>query len=113
MVKQGRIKLPIPNGYRFERIENILFCEAIKNYTKIYMISGEKFLVAKTLKRIEEILPKPQFFRCNRQCLVNLKYVKEYHSSDCLKILFEDGSEFFLSIRRKAEFFKAMDHYLE
>lgn len=76
-VKQGRIKLPIPNCYRFERIENILFCEAIKNYTKIYMISGKKFLVeeARTFE-FDGLEPKSKLDQFKKEIILRIKITK-------------------------------------
>lgn len=105
----NRLRLPLPHGFRFEKIENILFCEAQNNYTNIYLTNGEICLLAKTLKKTEDILPCPPFFRINRKHLVNLQFVKEYNCKDGLRIFLNNGLEFFLSKKRKADFFKLID----
>ena len=70
------IKLPESYGYRFEKIKNILLCEAQNNYTKIFFLKGEPLLTSRTLKSIHEILPEKYFFRINRKHIINLLYVK-------------------------------------
>ena len=46
-------------------------------YTILYMDTGEKIVVRKSLKEWEKELPKIMFIRIHRSHIVNLKYVKK------------------------------------
>ncbi len=73
-----KIALPFQNGVTFTEIKNIVYCESDNNYTKFHIISGQKYLVAKTLGDIQEVLEERNFLRVHRQYLVNLDHIKKY-----------------------------------
>lgn len=56
--------------------EDILFIEAIRNYSKIITNQGE-YLLSITLKKIEEKLPETVFLRIHRSYLVNILLIEE------------------------------------
>jgi two-component system LytT family response regulator len=56
--------------------ENIVRCEAYRNYTTIYQLYEKKILVAQTLKDFEAMLSYPQFIRVHQSHLVNTSYMK-------------------------------------
>lgn len=57
-------------------IEDILYIEADRNYSKI-STKNKEYLLGTTLKTMEDKLPKPQFIRVHRSFLVNLKQIDE------------------------------------
>lgn len=57
-------------------IEDILYIEADRNYSKI-STKNKEYLLGTTLKIMEDKLPKPQFIRVHRSFLVNLKQIDE------------------------------------
>lgn len=73
-----KIALPYQNGVTFTEIKNIIYCESDNNYTKIHMVDGIKYTVAKTLGDIEEVLEERNFLRVHRQYLINLNHIKKY-----------------------------------
>ena len=104
------IKLPVSHGYRYEKVNEIIYCEALGNYTKIFLVNKEVFLLSKILKEIQKILPSEYFFRISRKFLINLYHVKEYSRKNCLKIILSNGHEVLLSIKKKAEFLEKMEN---
>ncbi len=58
-------------------VSEILYIEADVNYAFIYIQSGKKIMVARTLKSFEEILDKDHFIRIHKSFLVNKQFVKE------------------------------------
>ncbi len=56
--------------------KDILFIEAIRNYSKIITNGGE-YLLSITLKKIEEKLPETVFLRIHRSYLVNILLIEE------------------------------------
>lgn len=57
LVPIRRISVPINNGFQFIPIENIIYCLADDNYTKIYRQDEKMVLVTKPLKFIVQKLP--------------------------------------------------------
>jgi len=107
---QSKIALPTVTGYRMERLDNIVFCQADENYTQICTISGESILVCRTLKAVEELLPAGYFYRIHKSYLVNLKFVKEYTRGDGHHILLDNGVTLEVATRRQDEFQKLLTH---
>ena len=73
-----KIALPYQNGVIFEEIKNVIYCESDNNYTRIYTEDGKKYVVAKTLGDIQEVLEERNFLRIHRQYLINLSHIKKY-----------------------------------
>jgi two-component system LytT family response regulator len=104
----NKIALPTFEGYELEKVNNIIYCQAEENYTKIYTNRNEVIMVAKTLKSIEELLPDTMFFRIHKSYLVNLNYIKSYNKSQGYKVILENGIKLDVATRRNDEFIKAL-----
>lgn len=57
---------------RFIPFDEILYCSAQINYTKIFTRNGKCLLCSKTLKEVEKNLPENQFIRIHHSHLVNI-----------------------------------------
>lgn len=55
----------------------VLYFEGEVNYTHIYLITGKKKLLAKTLLKIENTIDSDAFVRISRKHLVNRKFIVE------------------------------------
>jgi two-component system LytT family response regulator len=53
-------------------------CESDDNYTKLKLKDGEKLLITRSLKEIEESLEQHSFIRVHRSYLVNLNEIEKY-----------------------------------
>lgn len=72
------IKVPNKTGSTSIDINEIVRCEAESNYTKIITIKREQFIIAKTLKSMEEeVLPKELFLRTHKTHLVSIRYLNK------------------------------------
>ena len=100
----SKVALPTLSGFKMEKINHIIYCEADENYTKIFTAQGEMILVSKTLKFVEELLPPDFFFRIHKSFLVNLNYIKSYDRTDGHKVILESGMEIEVATRRIEEF---------
>jgi two-component system LytT family response regulator len=56
----------------------IIYCEAQGNYSKVVCINNNEFLVTKYLKDIEALLGDKNFVRIHRKYLVNINFICEY-----------------------------------
>lgn len=74
-----RIALPLNEGLIFVDVADILFFEADRAYTIVYLKDKTKHLVSKPLRVFEELLEnRPYFYRPHRSHLINLRYIKKY-----------------------------------
>lgn len=56
------------------KISDIYLFEVDGNYTKIFF-QNEKAIISKSLNQIEEKLPEDNFFRANRNQIINMEYI--------------------------------------
>ena len=63
---------------RFAPVADICLIEAQENYTLVHLADRTSFLVRRTLKTWEEILPATQFLRVHRTGIVNLARITGY-----------------------------------
>lgn len=70
-----RLILPDINGFQVLAIENILYLEGERNYTKIALTSNETQLSSYNLGSYEKYLINEGFFRISRSHIINLAHV--------------------------------------
>lgn len=107
-VIKSKVALPTLTGYSMKKINDIIYCEADQNYTKVHLIGDKYVMVSKTLKHIENILPTEVFFRVHKTFLVNLNYVDQYSRTDSHKVLLDNGTQLHVASRRIDDFVKAI-----
>ena len=105
-----RITIPTSDGLHFINIDNIIYLEASNNYTQIYLATDQKFLVSRTLKEFEEMLPSDPFVRIHHSIIVNKHYVEKYIRGDGGQVVMRHGRVLDVSKRRKTEFLKAIGY---
>jgi two-component system, LytTR family, response regulator len=77
------IVVNLTGSTRFIKIKDILMLEADGSYCKLHLKNNEKLITSKNLKHFEESLEGvPNFFRCHKSNIVNLKYVMEVNKSE-------------------------------
>lgn len=78
------------------------------NYTRVFFHEN-KVLIYKSLQKIIETLPSGDFFRANRQQVINVRKIKEISPwfSGNLKVIMENGNTVEIS-RRQSSAFKEM-----
>jgi len=90
-------------------LNEIIRCEADKNYTFFYLNSGKKILVSRTLKDYETMLNGHGFFRIQQSHLINLEYLDRYDKQQGGAIIMKDGTSVPLSPAKKEQFFKLLE----
>ena len=98
----GKITIPQQSGFEVLEIENILYCQADDNYTKIFLKDSKK-LVSKTLKYFEGMLSDKGFARVHKSYLVNVNSIKEYRKGKGGSVVLIKGKEIMVSPSRKKE----------
>ena len=87
----NKIMLPTRDGYELEKIRNIMYCKADKNYCEIYTVSNI-IIVSKPLKYVVELLPKELFFRIHKSYYVNQNYIKSLSRTDGDHLVLENNT---------------------
>lgn len=100
-----KIVLKTQDSIYVQNINDIVCCEADKNYTTFYFIGGTKIVVSKTLKEYEEILTEYGFFRAHHSHLVNIAHFERFEKRDGGLIIMKNGQQIPVSSRKKDEFF--------
>lgn len=101
-----KIALPTMNGLEFVYIKDIIRCESMGNYTKVFFVNKTNQLVSKSLKEFEYLLEELNFFRVHYSHLINLEHLQSYIQGEGGFALMSDGTHVEISRRRKAEFLK-------
>lgn len=104
----NKIALPTNEGYTMINTGEIVFCEADENYTIVYLLNGERMVVSKTLKLIEELLPHKIFYRIHRSFVVNLNLIKEYSKENGNSVIMKTGKTIDVSERNKKSFLEIL-----
>jgi two-component system LytT family response regulator len=73
-----KIALPTSEGFEFIPINDLTHLKGESNYTWAFLISGKKYLIAKTMKDIIPLISFPQFYRVHKSYVVNLNHVTKY-----------------------------------
>lgn len=100
--KQGKITLPVQDGFEVIAAENILYCQADDNYTQIFLKEGKKKLISKTLKYFEEALTDFGFARIHKSYLVNVDEITGYKKGKGGSVVLSSGKEVLVSASQKA-----------
>lgn len=100
----NRIALPTSDCLMMLKPEQIVRLESESNYTRIYLDDGKKYLVAKTLKELEDTLTPYSFFRIHHSHLVNLTHICSFVRSDGGYVIMSDHSEIPVARNKKSAF---------
>lgn len=104
--RPGKIALATKESIEFVSPEEIVVCSSDSNYTMIYLDSGRKKLISKTLKDFEELLSGFSFFRVHHSHMVNLQHVREYIRSDGGYLIMSNQMKLPVSRSRREELLK-------
>ena len=64
----------VKSDYRLVRImlDDILYIEGLKDYVRICLANGERIMSLINMKRLEELLPRPEFMRTHRSYIAHM-----------------------------------------
>lgn len=105
-----RLVLKTHESVHVVELEDIIRCEADRNYTFFFLKDKRKILVSKTLKEYETLLPPSMFFRVQQSHLVNVNYVDRFDKKNGGSVVMKDNTEVPLSPAKKEAFFKMLEN---
>ena len=97
------LALPIGEGYEFVNYDMICYLEADNNYTWVHITNNSKHLICKTLKEMESIINRNDFFRVHKSYLINLNCIIQYIRTDGGQVVMNNNDRIPVSRRKKEE----------
>ncbi|TLP75877.1 LytR/AlgR family response regulator transcription factor [Maribacter sp. ACAM166] len=99
----NRITLNTDGKLIFLESDEILYAESDGNYSTIFLTDGQKILLTKKLKEVNELLPSDSFFRIHNSYIVNLNKIKEFLKTDGYVVL-KSNHKIPVSRQKKSDF---------
>ena len=84
-------------------VNNIIRCEADRNYTYFYVNEQKKHIVSQPMKEYEDMLSEFGFVRIHKSHLINMSFVESFDRADGGYIILKDKTELPVSRRKKSE----------
>lgn len=100
---QKKITINTDGKLLFLQSEEILFAESDGNYTTLFLSDGQKIVLTKKLKEVNEILPNDTFFRIHNSFIINMTKIKEFLKTDGYVIL-QSNHKIPVSRQKKSDF---------
>lgn len=103
-MKAGELKkitLKTNESIHIVNINDIIYCEADKNYTTFYLIENKKILISKPIGEYEELLSGTGFMRIHQSFLINLSNIKRYEKGDGGSVITIENHKVPVSTRKK------------
>lgn len=108
--EKRRLVLKTQESVHVVELDDIIRCEADRNYTSFYLKGNKKILVSKTLKEYETLLASHNFLRIQQSHLININYVDRYDKKNGGAVVMKDGSEVPLSPAKRDIFFNRLEN---
>jgi len=96
-----KIVLKTSDSIHVINVNEVVRCEADRNYTVFVLASGKRILVSNTLKEYDELLGSYQFFRAHQSHLVNINHISSYEKKEGGYLIMKDKSIVPVSVRKK------------
>lgn len=106
----NRIALQTADGLMMVNNDEVIRCQSISNYTKIFLTNNRQLVIAKTLKEAEEMLAAHCFYRIHHSHLVNINHVLRFVKTDGGHITMTDGAQLAVARNRKDGFIAQFSH---
>ena len=70
-----QIKFNTCSGFIVVATDEIIYCEACRNYCEVYLTENRHEVLTLSLNNVGKLLPDSSFFRISRSYIINLKYL--------------------------------------
>jgi two-component system LytT family response regulator len=108
--EKRRLVLKTQESVHVVELDQIIRCEADRNYTSFFLQDDKKILVSKTLKEYEILLTGYNFLRVQQSHLININYVDRYDKKNGGAVVMKNGAEVPLSPAKRELFFKKLEN---
>ena len=107
--EQKRIVLKTSDKIHVVDIKNIIRFQSDNSYCTIYINSGNKIVVSKSIKSYEEMLTSMGFMRIHQSHLINCNYINYYEKQYGGTLVMSDKSNIPVSNQKKPVLFTYLD----
>jgi len=100
LIKIRKIKINDRTGFQMIDPEEIVYCIADSNYSRIFLRNEKELTTSMNLGKLEKILNKGSFFRISRSVVININYLTmvDRKNSQCI---LENNQKIVLPLTRK------------
>jgi two-component system LytT family response regulator len=92
-------------------LNEVIRCEADRNYTQFFLFNKKSVLVSRPLKDYDDMLSEFGFFRCHHSHLINLEFVDRLEKKEGGILVMKDGSEVLVASRKYTELIAALHKF--
>ena len=110
-VSKKRIVLRTADKLHLIPVNDIIRCEADRNYVNFYLQGGRKIVISSPMKDFEEILGEQGFFRLHKSHIVNISCIESYIKSDGGQVVLSDGTRLPVADRKKADLMALFNNF--
>ncbi|HNQ26401.1 MAG TPA: LytTR family DNA-binding domain-containing protein [Aquaticitalea sp.] len=100
---QKKITINTDGKLIFLNADDVVFVESDGNYSTIVTKDGQKLLITKKLKEVNDILPEHYFFRIHNSYIINLNKIKEFIKNEGYVVM-ESNHKIPVARQRKSDF---------
>lgn len=76
--EEKKIRILLSDGQTWIKVSSITRCESQSNYTKIFCLKNQHYIIARTLKHVEEnMIDSSDFIRIHQSHLVNKNFINK------------------------------------
>lgn len=105
--EQKKIIINTDGKLLFFNIEDIIYVESDGNYSTIITTDGQKIVITKKLKEVNELLPEHIFFRIHNSFIINLNKIKEFIKNEGYVVM-ESNHKIPVARQRKSDFLEKL-----
>ena len=101
-ISDTKIVVPCVEYYKFVNIADIIRCQAMQNYTRIFLKNEKPLISSHNIGVYINLLDSEQFFNCHKSHLINTKLINRYFKDGYIEMC--DNSTVPVARRRKNSF---------
>lgn len=98
-----RITINTDGKLVFLSSDEILYVESDGNYSTLFLVDGQKMVLTKKLKEVNEFLPAESFYRIHNSYIININKIKEFLKTDGYVVL-QSNHKIPVSRQKKSDF---------
>jgi two-component system LytT family response regulator len=110
-LEEKKIVLNTQEAIHIISINEIVRCEADRNYTRFFLSDKKVILVSGGLKEYEEMLGSDKFIRPHHSHLVNILFISRLDKRNNDVLILKDGSEVPVSVRKHSDLLAILNRF--
>jgi two-component system LytT family response regulator len=103
-----KLSIAAVDGIYFINLRDIVRLEGEGNYTDIYLRSGERITVSKTIRTYEDLLESLNFFRVHKRHIINFNHIRKYMRGEGGYLIMDDNTKIEVARRKRGLFLEKL-----